>query len=107
MTISGDIDDSTLLAALDDDENPYDDISNEALLQAAAPFDVDYLQNIDDSLLLDAIKPYERIIPPLLPHLEGHKPRVARWQAVNVARGRLEHNTYSAIKRRRIMAQKQ
>lgn len=103
----GDIDDSTLLAALDEYENPYDDISDEALLQAAAPFDVDYLQDIDDSLLLDAIKPYERVIRPLLPHLEGHKPRVGRWHAVNAARGRLERNTYSAVKRRRIKAKKQ
>jgi hypothetical protein len=39
----GDIDNSTLLAALDQYENPCHDISDDRLLQASVLFDVDYL----------------------------------------------------------------
>jgi hypothetical protein len=103
----GAIHDSTLLAALDQYENPYNNISDEALLQAATPFDINYLQDIDNSLLLDAIRPHERVIRPLLPHLEGHKPRVGRLHGVNAKAGPLECNSYSAVKLHHIKAKKQ
>jgi hypothetical protein len=99
-----DIDDCTPLAALDHYNNPYDDIFDKALLQATAPFDIDYLQDIKDSLLLNSIKPYVRVIRPLLPYLDSHKPRVNPWHAVNAKASCLEYNWYLAVNRHRIIA---